>query len=198
MDTHIIIDKAIPFVIMIALWLNGWFYPLLLVPILYVMVFEKRGPYFIGFELSKIRRSAALGLIAGNLLSLVYLGLFIFCRVVVQPLGDIDWSVLFTSMVWFSFYDEIVYRGFFISHFSDANESMFSPRGLVVNLLQTLMFISTPIKVLSIGQPLVLLFFSLLGFTNGLVFMRTRNLAGCILSHSIVIGSTWLFPRIFG
>lgn len=198
MATQIIIDKAIPFVIVIALWLNGWFYPLLLVPILYVMVFEKRGPYFIGFELSKIRRSAALGLIAGNLLSLVYLALFIFYRVAFQPIGEIDWSILFTSMVWYSLYDEIVYRGFFLSHFSDVNESVLSARGLFVNILQTLLFISAPIKVLTIGEPLVLLLFSLLGFVNGLIFMKTRNLAGCILSHSIVIGSAWLFPRIFG
>lgn len=68
----------------------------------------------------------------------------------------------------------------------------FSRHNLGLNLLQSLLFVLVHRHHISAGFPFLLIPVLLLGFLNGLVFLRSRNVTGCIVGHAIVNGTAWL------
>jgi membrane protease YdiL (CAAX protease family) len=92
----------------------------------------------------------------------------------------------FLDVVWYPVYEETAYRSFTLSHFANPDESSLSTRNLVVNVTQSLLFLS--IHKHHFPLPLVLVPVFLLAFLSGMLFLRTRNIYGCIVSHSILNG----------
>lgn len=181
-----LIGKIFPALIVFLLWLDGWFYPLLLLPFLYVTVVEKKGLDFLGFRREKLDMSVLLGLGVVAVLVLVYLPIFFYYRTG-SPLGTLmSLYIIFTDVLWYPLYEEVAYRGFFLSHFIGPNDSYFSAKELLLNLSQAMLFLSIHHKYVTLGQPLILIPVFMLGFLNGLMFLKTRNLIGCIFSHSII------------
>jgi len=72
------------------------------------------------------------------------------------------------------------------SHFAKLDRSCLSPRNLIVNIFQSFFFLS--IHKHHFSAPLVLLPVFFLGFMSGLLFLKTRNIYGCIASHSAING----------
>jgi hypothetical protein len=53
--------KIVPGFIVFVLWLNGWFFPLILLPIPYVLLIEKKGLNWLGFTRHDVRSSIIVG-----------------------------------------------------------------------------------------------------------------------------------------
>jgi hypothetical protein len=51
------VAKVIPAIIFFSLWLDGWFFPLILLPIVYVLFVEKKSLGWLGFSRYEIRFS---------------------------------------------------------------------------------------------------------------------------------------------
>ncbi len=181
--------------IIFSLWLDGWFYPLLLLPFLYVIVVEKKGLGFLGFRKEKLGLSMLLGLAITAILVLVYLPIFVYYIPMLQ-ISSIGFYVIFTDVVWYPLYEEVAYRGFFLAHFTNPDDSPFSRRVLLLNLSQAALFLSVHHKYVTAGQPLLLIPVFLLGFLNGFIFLRIRNVIGCIVSHSILNGAALILNQI--
>jgi len=187
--------KVFPALIILSLWLDGWFYPLLLLPFFYVIFVEKKGFGFLGFRKEKLGLSILLGLAITAILFLVYLTIFVYYIPMLQ-VAFIGFYVVFTDVVWYPLYEEVAYRGFFLAHFTNPDDSSFSRRGLLLNLSQAALFLSVHYKHVTAGQPLLLIPVFLLGFLNGFIYLRTRNVTGCIASHSILNGAALLLNQI--
>jgi len=170
--------------IFIALWLNGSFYPLLLLPLAFVLYYEKESLAKIGLGRSELRESVYLGLGVGLMVSMVYYPIFIHYILRMQGKSP-DLILLFVDLVWYPVYEEIAYRGFFLGSFADLEEG-FSVRNLGLVLLQAVFFVFVHQNHISAGLYLLLIPIFFLGFSMGLVFLKTRSIAGCILGHSLV------------
>ncbi len=187
------------FLVFVALWLDGSFYPMILLPFLYLILYEKRSLEAIGFSRSGLRLSALLGLGAGFAIAILYYPIF------VHYLSRRQWRgmsplTLFTDIVWYPLYEEIAYRGFFLGMFT-GSERLFTRRNVALNLVQTLFFVSVHHSHIREGLLLLLIPVSALGFAMGLVFLRTRNVAGCIVGHTLLNGVAhlyWVLSRAVG
>lgn len=98
---------------------------------------------------------------------------------------------VFTDVIWYPFYEEVTYRSFFLVHFAVFDFSSLSKRNLSVNLLQSLLFLSIHGQYLTSSTPLVLVPVFLLALLNGFLFLRTRNIWGCLLSHCVINSFAW-------
>lgn len=196
MERKTLIMKVFPALIVFSLWLDGWFYPLLLLPFLYVILVEKRDLGFLGFRGENSGLSMFLGLAAGVILVLACLPVFLYYLAVPKLEASMGFYVVFTDVLWYPLYEEVAYRGFFLAHFTNPDDPPSSGRGLLMNLSQTALFLSIHHKHVTAGRPLLLIPVSLLGLMNGIAFLRTRNLIGCILSHSIVNGAALILNHV--
>lgn len=178
------VRKIIPGLIFLSLWLDGWFFPLILLPILYVLLVEKRSLGWLGFWGHEFRSSTLFGVLISLILSIVYYPIFLYYLPIIgrQPI-DLLYRV-FTDVFWYPLYEEIAYRSFALTHFADQDSPCLSTRNLIVNLSQSLLFLSIHKHHVTSGKPLILVPVFLLGLLNGFLFLKTRNIYGCILSHS--------------
>ena len=179
------IGKTIPGLIFLSLWLDGWFFPLILLPVLYVLLVEKKSLGWLGFSRHGFQSSMLLGATLTLVLGSVYYPIFLYYRFIMDRMTIALYSV-FLDVAWYPIYEELAYRGFALTHFADLHGFCLSVRNLFVNLIQLLFFLS--IHKHHFGTPLVLIPVFLLGFLNGLLFLKTRNLYGCIFSHSTLNG----------
>jgi len=179
------VEKIIPALIIFSLWLDGWFFPLILLPILYVLLVEKKNLGWLGFS----RHEICFSLVVGVLIALVFSGMYYPIFLYYLPMMKMEiitFYSIFLDVVWYPTYEEITYRSFGLSHFAELDRSFLSHRNLTVNIFQSLLFLSIHKHHFSV--PLVLLPVFFLGFMNGLLFLKTRNIYGCIASHSALNG----------
>lgn len=187
------VEKVLPALIFLALWADGWFYPLLLLPVLYVLLVEKKTLGWLGFMRERLLASASLGAFVFLLLVAIYIPVrFHYAR-------DVEWqifplSVFLVDILWYPLYEEVAYRSFFLAHFARPEGPLLSRGNLVANLSQSLFFLSIHGHHVAAGVPLILIPVFLLGLLNGFLFLRTRNVAGCILSHSATNAFALLLP----
>ena len=187
------------FIVFVALWLDGSFYPLILLPFLYLTLYERRSPEAIGFSRSRLHLSALLGLGAGAAISLLYYPIFVH-YLSRRQWGGLSPLALLTDVVWYPLYEEVAYRGFFLGMFAGSGGGL-TQRNLALNLIQTLFFVSVHQNHIREGLPLLLIPVAAIGLAMGLVFLRTRNIAGCVVGHGLLNGVAhlyWLFPRAVG
>ena len=57
---RILLEVVFPAFVVFVLWLDGWFYPLVLLPFLYVVLVDRRGLGWIGFRGRSLFRSGLL------------------------------------------------------------------------------------------------------------------------------------------
>ncbi|MFB0543311.1 MAG: hypothetical protein ACETVR_00875, partial [Candidatus Bathyarchaeia archaeon] len=69
--------KILPGLIFLSLWLDGWFFPLILLPILYVLLIEKKSLKWLGFSRQGLRVSILIGLLIFIVLSIIYYPIFL-------------------------------------------------------------------------------------------------------------------------
>jgi membrane protease YdiL (CAAX protease family) len=173
-----------------ALWVNGSFYPLILLPLVFTRYYCGESLSRIGIRSQRLQRSLILGLLAGLLVLAAYYPIFLLYRGVRAAPIPYVWLILI-DVAWYPLYEEISYRGFFLGFL--AKESVdFSSYNLGLNLLQTLLFVSVHHHHVSAEFPFLLIPVFILGFLNGLVFLRSRNVLGCIIGHAVVNGTAWL------
>lgn len=176
-----LVSKVLPGLIFFFLWLDGWFYPLILLPFLYVFLVEKKGVQWLGFRMQEFKSSISLGLLISVVISAVYYMLFLFYYSLIErPLPSL--YTVFADVIWYPFYEEFAYRGFFLVHFAVLDSSSLSKRNLSVNLVQSFLFLSIHCHHLTSGMPWVLVLVFPLALLNGFLFLRTRNIFGCLLS----------------
>jgi len=175
--------------VFLTLWFNGKFYPLLLMPFLFVKFYCRESLSRIGLSSKNLRLSLFLGASSSLLAIMAYYPIFLgyLGKRIVDPL---DTSVIFMDLVWYPVYEELSYRGFFLGFF--AWQDSFNGANLVLNLVQALMFVSVHKHHVLAGFPLLLLPVFLFGFLSGMVFLKTRNTYGCILSHILLNGAAHL------
>jgi len=163
---------------------DGWFFPLIILPVIYVLLIEMKSLNWLGFTRHKIQLSVIIGTSIAIVLIVVHYPIFLryLPNIIAQKFPDLYGILL--DVVWYPVYEEITYRSFFLTHFSEFNESWFTNRNLIVNLVQSVLFLV--IHKHHFGIPLVLISVFLLTFLNGLLFLRTRNIFGCIFSHSLL------------
>jgi membrane protease YdiL (CAAX protease family) len=183
--------KALASLVFLALWLDGSFYPLILLPLLFVLLYERDSLSKIGLGGSGLRRSLLLGAGVGTTVSAVYYPIFVH-YLSRRMWDDLGLLTLFTDIVWYPLYEEVAYRGFFLGSFADPGEEL-SGRNLALNLVQALLFVLMHQNHIRAGLWLLLIPVFALGFAMGLVFIRTRNIAGCVLGHSLVNGIADVF-----
>jgi len=103
---------------------------------------------------------------------------------------------LFTDVFWYPFYEEVAYRGVALAYLVPKEMSVFSVRSLVGNLAQTLLFVFIHHSYVTSGTPLFLVPVLLLGLANGFIFLKTRNIFGCFLCHSLANTLALLIPLL--
>lgn len=187
MTREVWIGKVLPALIFIALWMDGGVYPLLLLPVFYVLFVEKKRLGWLGFGNDGFWLSVSAGAVASVGLSLVYYGVFLYYLPAFERQPLAPWAV-FTDVLWYPLYEEIAYRSFFLVHFGDPGASGLSRRNLLANLSQSLLFLSIHWHHVISGMLLVLVPVFMLAILNGFIFLRTRNLYGCLLSHAALNG----------
>lgn len=172
--------------VFLILWLDGKFYPLILLPLLFVKLYDKKSLSYIGLGGGGLNLSLGLGAGTGLLVPAICYPVFIHYLGVRQ--APASWTIaLLTDLVWYPLYEEISYRGFFLGIFARRDRA-FSGLNLALNLVQAILFVSVHHHHVSAGLPLLIIPVFLLGFLNGLVFLRSWNIAGCVLGHSLVNG----------
>ncbi len=187
MERRLLIEKALPALVFFFLWLNGGFYPLLLLPFLYVILIEKKDLAWLGFKKQETLPSICSGLLVSVFLMAVYYPISRhYAPLIGMRLATLH--DLFTDIAWFPLYEEVAYRSFLLAHFARFGSSNLSKRNILVNLTQSLFFLSIHGHHLASGVALVLLPVLLLGLLNGFLFIKTRNILGCLLSHSATNG----------
>jgi len=187
------VAKVIPAILFLSLWLDGWFFPLILLPIVYVLFVEKKSLGWLGFSRYEIRFSLSMGIIVALVLSGIYYPIFLYYLPVTKMEIVTIYSV-FLDVVWYPIYEEVTYRSFMFSHFAKLDRSYLSFRNLIVNVFQTFLFLS--IHKHHFSTPLVLLPVFFFGLVNGFLFLKTRNIYGCIVSHSVLNGFALLLKYL--
>jgi len=192
---RILLEAVFPGFVVFALWLDGWFYPLVLLPLLYVKFVDKRGLKWIGFRGRNLFSSGLLGVCSSLGVILVWYLSFVYY---LPPLESVSVTpyVLFTDVFWYPFYEEVAYRGFALSYLVPKEMSVFSLRSLVGNFAQALLFVSIHHRYVTSGTPLFLVPVLLLGLANGFIFLKTRNIFGCFLCHSLANTLALLIPLL--
>ena len=186
-DRGVWVEKVIPGLILVSMWLDGWFYPLLLLPLLYVLFVEKKTLGWLGFRRLELWPSLFLGVLVSVGLTLVYYPIFLYYLQLIR-LETVDLYAVFTDVFWYPLYEEVAYRSFALAHFAESSGPRLSVRNALANLSQSLLFLSVHRHHLASGMPLVLVPVFMLGLLNGLIFLRSRNIYGCIISHSALHG----------
>ena len=186
-----LLEIVFPGFVVFALWLDGWFYPLVLLPFLYVVLVDRRGWEWIGFHGRNLFGSGLLGVCLSFGVILVCYPVFIYYK---PSLESITAYVLFTDVFWYPFYEEVAYRGFALAYLVPRETGVFSLRGLVGNFAQALLFVSVHHRYVTMGVPLFLVPVLLLGLVNGFIFLKTRNIFGCFLCHSLANTLALLIP----
>jgi len=180
--------------VFLALWLDGSFYPLILLPLVFIKLYDKRRLSCIGLGVRRLGLSLVLGAGAGLLVEAAYYPIFLN-YLGIRPASPIGVSVILTDLVWYPLYEEVSYRGFFLGFFARRGRTI-SGVNLTLNLVQALLFVSVHRHHVSAGFPLLLIPVFHLGFLNGLVFLRSWNVAGCVLGHSFVNGLGLLLQHL--
>jgi membrane protease YdiL (CAAX protease family) len=188
-------EVVFPAFVVFVLWLDGWFYPLVLLPLLYVKFVDKRGLKWIGFRGRNLFSSGLLGVCSSLGVILVW---YLFFAYYLPPLESVSVTpyVLFTDVFWYPFYEEVAYRGFALSYLVPKEMSVFSLRSLVGNFAQALLFVSIHHRYFTSSTPLFLVPVLLLGLANGFIFLKTRNIFGCFLCHSLANALALLIPLL--
>ena len=186
-----LLEVLFPAFVVFVLWLDGWFYPLILLPFLYVVLVDRRGLGWIGFHGRSLFRSGLLGVCSFFGVVLVWYPVFVYY---LPPLESLTAYVLFTDAVWYPFYEEVAYRGFALAYLVPREMSVFSLRSLVGNFAQALLFVSIHHRYVASGTPLFLVPVLLMGLVNGFIFLKTRNIFGCFLCHSLANTLALLMP----
>lgn len=184
---ELLIEAVGPATIFLALWLDGWFYPLLLLPFLYVILVDKKTISWLGFRRQRLQPSISLGLLTATLLMAIHYPIFMQYMPLLEKRAPSLYD-LFTDVVWYPLYEETTYRSFLLVHFADFRTSSFSKRNLLLNSLQALLFLFIHKHHVVSGRALVLVTILALALLNGLIFLKTRNISGCILSHCAING----------
>lgn len=178
--------QILALLVFLALWINGSFYPLVLLPFIYIRFVLRENQSLIGFNGRGLRLSMALGVLSGLFVLAVYYPIHLnYIAVRAKALFSLE--VALSDLVWYPFYEEVSYRGFFFGVFTKKG-SFFSNQNMALNLIQALMFTSVHYHHVGVGLPLLLIPIFILGFLSGLVFLRSRNIAGCLLAHAISNG----------
>jgi len=187
------VAKVIPAIIFFSLWLDGWFFPLILLPIIYVLFVEKKSLGWLGFSRHKLWFSSVIGVLTTLVLSGIYYPIFLYYLSITKMEMVTIYSI-FLDVVWYPIYEEVTYRSFVFSHFAKLDQSFLSLRNLIINIFQTFLFLS--IHKHHFSTPLVLLPVFFLGLVNGFLFLKTRNIYGCIVSHSALNGFALLLKYL--
>lgn len=196
-----LIGTYLPALIMVILWMNGGIYPILLLPLLYVRYVEKRGLNTIGFRRTAISCSLILGFVASAIIAVMVFPIFSYYQENLRQSPAISLYDVITDIVWYPLYEEISYRGFLLSHLiKDPDVSRIrspvSKREMGINLFQTSMFLSIHHHHVTAGMPLILLPVFLLGWVTGFIFIKTRNLTGCLAAHVLTNGFALLLRSL--
>jgi len=194
MKRIILIEKIIPAFIFLSLWLDGSILPLILFPILYVLLVERKSLRWLGFSSIGLKNLFLFGLSIAFVLVAVYYPVFLMYLPGMLDGGAIDLYTIFLDVFHYPVYEEIAYRSFALSHFADLKKSPRSRQNLLVNLFQSVLFVS--IHRHHFDAPLFLVPVFLLGLLNGVLFLKTRNVYGCIFSHSILNSSALLLRHV--
>jgi len=188
-----LLEAVFPAFIVFALWLDGWFYPLVLLPLLYVKLVDRKGLGWIGFHGRNLFRSGLLGVCSALGVILIWYPVYVYYKPVLE---SITAYVLYTDAVWYPFYEEVAYRGFALAYLVPKEMNAFSLKGLVGNFAQALLFLSIHHKYVTSGTPLFLIPVLLLGLVNGFIFLKTRNILGCFLCHFLTNTLALLTPQL--
>lgn len=179
-------EQILALLVFLALWINGSFYLLVLLPFIYIRFVLRESQSLIGFNRRGLRPSMALGVFSGLFVLAVYYPIHIN-YIAVRAKALFSLGVALSDLVWYPIYEEISYRGFFLGVFTK-KDSLFSNQNMALNLIQALMFTSVHHHYVKAGLPLLLIPIFILGFLSGLVFLRSRNIVGCFLAHAISNG----------
>lgn len=188
-----LLEAVFPAFIVFVLWLDGWFYPAVLLPLLYVKLVDRKGLKWIGFHGENLSHSGLLGVFFALGIILVW---YLFFRYYLPPPESFTSYVLFTDVIWYPFYEEVTYRGFALPYLVPKETDLSSLRSLVGNFAQALLFVSIHHKYVTTGAPLFLVPVLLMGLATGFIFLRTRNIFGCFLCHSLANSLGLLIPLL--
>ena len=191
----VVVSRVFPALIFFSLWLDGWFFPLILLPFLYVLLVEKKDAQWLGFRKQESKSSIYLSLLVSVFLMVTYYPIFLYYFSLIEKQLPSAYDV-FTDVIWYPFYEEVAYRSFFLVHFAVFDCSSLSKRNLLVNLLQSLLFLFVHMHLIRSGTPMVLVLVFLLALLNGFLFLRTRNIFGCLLSHCVINSFAWFLRAI--
>jgi membrane protease YdiL (CAAX protease family) len=161
-----------------ALWLDGSFYPLLLLPLAYVWVSVPDRFSSLGLKHEGFPRSIMWGFLGLGIVLPAWLAVWL-------AYGGWDASTggllgMLRDFAWYPVYEEITYRGFFLSRLGP-----YLKRKSFANLVQAALFASIHYHYAKAGMPLRILPAFVLGLVTGIIFLKTRNLAGCLLCHAL-------------
>ncbi|MFB0543326.1 MAG: hypothetical protein ACETVR_00960 [Candidatus Bathyarchaeia archaeon] len=77
MKKEVWVGKILPGLIFFSLWLDGWFFPLILFPVLYVLLSKKKSLKWLGFSRQGLRGSIFIGLLILLVFSIIYYPIFL-------------------------------------------------------------------------------------------------------------------------
>ena len=183
LEKKAVIRKILPGIIFIALWMNGWFYPLLLLPFIYVFAVEEETLNWMGFKTERTRESAILGILVSLVLLLLYIPVAFFYLQIMQTRNFTPYDI-FTDVIWYPLYEEVVYRSFFLTHFAKLNDDVSSRSNIAANISQAILFTFIHRNHIESRLYFLLVIVFLLAVFTGLLFIRTKNMVGCLIAHA--------------
>ncbi len=151
---------------------------MILVPLLYAYLWDPKGLSGLGLRREASTRSNELGILALGPVIVVWLAVYLL-----YGGWETSWrpASLLRDVIWFPIYEEVTYRGFFLSQVG----LKILRRPLTANLLQTAFFAGVHWHFVAQGMALRMAGVVVLGLATGLVFLKTRNLLGCITCHAL-------------
>jgi len=166
--------------VFVALFLDGPFYPLIALPLIYCWAACPDGLKSLGIRRSGVRESFFMGISSGIVVVAIWLiPLWAYGSWQTPKSG----TMLLKDVLWYPLYEEVTYRGFFLSQLGGYFKAPWK-----ANLAQTALFVLVHYHLVYAGMPIRLLPVFALGLTLGYTFLRSRNLVGCILGHSTANG----------
>lgn len=139
MKHEVWVEKIFPALILFSLWLDGWFFPLILLPVLYVLLVEKKSLGWIGFSRHELCFSLVIGVLTALVLSGIYYQIFLYYLTMMKIEIVTIYSILL-DVIWYPAYEEVAYRSFVLTHFAELDKSYLSTKNLVMNLFSPFFF----------------------------------------------------------
>lgn len=158
----------------------------------------------LGFRKTGLKQSIVLALLTIGIVGIVHYSIFTsYLPSVLMGAPPITLNSILLYVLLSPLLEEFIFRSillavstYLLGRFTRFNGSPFSIDGVSINLGQSILFMLSHYQYLEREMSLFLIPPFLLGFLNGVVFLKTKNIIGSIMAHSICNSIVLIIPTL--